>query len=48
MTGDTDWLLGPELAPGSDDDPLAPLYRGARDGLLVLPFCPRCELPLDL
>jgi uncharacterized OB-fold protein len=43
-----DWLLGPELAPTVDGDPLAPLYHGGARGLLVLPFCPACATPLEL
>jgi uncharacterized OB-fold protein len=43
-----DWLLDAALAPVVDGDPLAPLYSGAARGLLVLPFCPACDLPLEL
>ncbi|MCW2858783.1 MAG: hypothetical protein JWP48_491 [Actinoallomurus sp.] len=43
-----DWLLEAELAPAVEGDPLAPLYAGAADGLLVLPFCPACGLALEL
>jgi uncharacterized OB-fold protein len=43
-----DWLVGAELAPDVEGDPLAPLYSGAADGLLVLPFCPACGLALEL
>jgi len=45
---DEDWLLAPELAPSATDDPLSPLYAGAAAGALVLPFCPACDLPLEL
>ncbi|WP_330256193.1 3-ketoacyl-CoA thiolase [Nocardia sp. NBC_00565] len=44
----TDWLLDDGLAPQSDGDPMAPLYDGAARGELVLPFCVRCDVPLDL
>jgi uncharacterized OB-fold protein len=43
-----DWLLTAELAPAVEDDPLAPLYSAAAEGLLVLPFCPACGLALEL
>jgi uncharacterized OB-fold protein len=43
-----DWLLSAALAPAVDGDLLAPLYSGAARGLLVLPFCPACDLPLEL
>jgi uncharacterized OB-fold protein len=43
-----DWMLSPQLAPTPDDDPLAPLYAGAAEGELVLPFCSACDLPLEL
>lgn len=44
----TDWLLAPSLAPTVDGDPLQPLYDGAARGELVLPFCSRCDAPVDL
>ncbi|MEW1931341.1 OB-fold domain-containing protein [Rhodococcus sp. NPDC079359] len=46
--GRTDWLLDPALAPTVDGDPLRPLYDGAARGELVLPFCSRCDAPVDL
>lgn len=44
----TDWLLAESLAPDIDGDPLRPLYDGASRGELVLPFCSRCDAPVDL
>jgi uncharacterized OB-fold protein len=44
----TDWLVAPELAPDPDDPDLAPLYAGAARGVLVMPFCAACGLPLEL
>jgi uncharacterized OB-fold protein len=44
----SDWLLADSLAPQVEGDPLAPLYDGSARGLLVLPFCSACSLPLDL
>jgi uncharacterized OB-fold protein len=43
-----DWLLEPALAPAVDDDTIRPLYDAAARGELVLPFCAKCELPLEL
>jgi uncharacterized OB-fold protein len=43
-----DWLLDGALAPATDDDTLAPLYRAATRNELVLPFCAACALPLEL
>jgi uncharacterized OB-fold protein len=43
-----DWLLDRSLAPASEDDALAPLYRAARGNELVLPFCAACAEPLEL
>ncbi|HEY1841696.1 MAG TPA: OB-fold domain-containing protein [Mycobacterium sp.] len=42
-----DWLLDRALAPDTDDDTLAPLYRAASHHELVLPFCATCALPLE-
>ena len=44
----SDWLVDDSLAPEVAGDRLAPLYAGARTGILVLPFCGRCATPLDL
>jgi uncharacterized OB-fold protein len=46
MSGD--WLLEDTLAPSLEDETLGALYRGAEQGLLVLPFCPGCGLALEL
>jgi uncharacterized protein len=43
-----DWLLEPALAPAVDGDTIRPLYDAAARGELVLPFCAKCELPLEL
>jgi uncharacterized protein len=43
-----DWLLDGALAPATDDDTLAPLYRAATRNELALPFCAACALPLEL
>jgi len=43
-----DWLLDRALAPATDDDTLAPLYRAASHNELALPFCATCALPLEL
>jgi uncharacterized OB-fold protein len=43
-----DWLLDSALAPTTDDDMLAPLYRAAARNELVMPFCAACALPLEL
>ncbi|GAA4658332.1 Zn-ribbon domain-containing OB-fold protein [Gordonia humi] len=48
MTDHSDWLLAESLAPAIDGDRLEPLYEGAGRGDLVLPFCGRCSLALDL
>ncbi|MCT1351991.1 MULTISPECIES: Zn-ribbon domain-containing OB-fold protein [Gordonia] len=48
MTVVDDWLLDDSLAPAVAGDPLEPLYAGAARGVLVLPFCARCAIPLDL
>ncbi|MCU1612703.1 MAG: hypothetical protein JWO98_243 [Frankiales bacterium] len=47
MTAAEDWLLDPSLAP-STGGRLAPLYAGAAEGRLTLPFCAACDLPLEL
>jgi uncharacterized OB-fold protein len=44
----TDWLLDPALAPESEHDAIAPLYRAAARGELALPFCAGCAQPLEL
>ncbi|HKI42498.1 MAG TPA: OB-fold domain-containing protein [Mycobacterium sp.] len=44
----SDWLLGAELAPDVDNDPLRPLYDAAARGELALPFCASCKLTLEL
>jgi uncharacterized OB-fold protein len=46
--GPADWLVAPELAPDPADPDLAPLYAGAARGVLVLPFCAGCGVPLEL
>jgi uncharacterized OB-fold protein len=43
-----DWLVAPELAPDPADPDLAPLYAAAARGVLVMPFCGDCGLPLEL
>jgi uncharacterized OB-fold protein len=43
-----DWLLERTLAPDSEDDVLAPLYRAAAQNELVLPFCGACADALEL
>ena len=43
-----DWLLDSMLAPTTDDDALAPLYRAASRNELAMPFCAACALPLEL
>jgi uncharacterized protein len=43
-----DWLLDSTLAPTTDDDVLAPLYRAAARNELAMPFCATCALPLEL
>ncbi|MEE6137605.1 OB-fold domain-containing protein [Mycobacterium sp. 050128] len=43
-----DWLLDSALAPTSDGDLLAPLYRAAARKELAMPFCAACALPLEL
>lgn len=43
-----DWLLGPQLAPHIEHDPLRPLYDAAERGELAMPFCASCALPLEL
>ncbi|MCW2652756.1 MAG: hypothetical protein JWR32_3732 [Mycobacterium sp.] len=43
-----DWLLDPALAPDVVADPIRPLYDAAARGKLALPFCQRCDLPLEL
>jgi uncharacterized OB-fold protein len=42
-----DWLLDASLAPDTGGH-LAPLYAGAAEGRLTLPFCSACGLPLEL
>jgi uncharacterized OB-fold protein len=44
---EADWLVVPDLAP-STVGRLAPLYAGAAEGRLTLPFCASCALPLEL
>jgi uncharacterized OB-fold protein len=44
----TDWLVSEDLAPDTQDDVLAPLYVGAAEGELRLPFCACCGQPLEL
>jgi uncharacterized protein len=48
MTPAADWLVAPELAPDAADPVLAPLYAAAAQGVLALPFCAACSLPLEL
>ena len=43
-----DWLVAPELAPDPADPDLAPLYSAAARGVLVMPFCAGCGIPLEL
>jgi uncharacterized OB-fold protein len=43
-----DWLLDPVLAPAVAGDPIRPYYDAAARGELVLPFCGRCNLALEL
>jgi uncharacterized OB-fold protein len=43
-----DWLVAPELAPDPADRDLAPLYSAAARGVLVMPFCAGCDIPLEL
>jgi uncharacterized protein len=43
-----DWLVVPGLAPDAGDPDLAPLYAAAATGSLVMPFCARCGIPLEL
>jgi uncharacterized OB-fold protein len=43
-----DWLVAPELAPDPADRDLAPLYLAAARGVLVMPFCGACGIPLEL
>lgn len=43
-----DWLVADDLAPGLDDPVLGPLYAAAGRGELALPFCSRCDQPLEL
>lgn len=47
VSSPADWLLDPALAP-STAGRLAPLYAGAAEGRLTLPFCAACDLPLEL
>jgi uncharacterized OB-fold protein len=44
----TDWLVSDSLAPDTDTPPLNELYAHAARGILALPFCGRCGLPLEL
>ncbi len=48
MTPTPDWLVAPELAPDAADPVLAPLYAASAQGVLALPFCAACSLPLEL
>jgi uncharacterized protein len=43
-----DWLLDPVLAPTVTGDAIRPYYDAAARGELVLPFCGRCDLALEL
>ncbi|MFJ8816323.1 Zn-ribbon domain-containing OB-fold protein [Amycolatopsis thermoflava] len=43
-----DWLVDDSLAPSTTDEQLGELYRGSARGELVLPFCPACDLALEL
>jgi uncharacterized OB-fold protein len=43
-----DWLLDAALAPETEHDALAPLYRATSREQLALPFCLACEQPLEL
>jgi uncharacterized protein len=43
-----DWLVAPELAPDPADRDLAPLYAAAARGVLAMPFCGCCGIPLEL
>ena len=44
----SDWLVADSLAPTADAPPLDQLYAAAAEGTLVLPFCPACDLPMEL
>ena len=44
----SDWLVVPELAPDAADPVLAPLYEAAARGVLAMPFCGACGMPLEL
>ena len=48
MTLTADWLVAPELAPDAADPVLAPLYAASAQGVLALPFCAACSVPLEL
>jgi uncharacterized OB-fold protein len=43
-----DWLVAPGLAPDPADRDLAPLYAAAARGVLAMPFCGGCGIPLEL
>jgi uncharacterized protein len=43
----TDWLVDDSLAPNTDGS-LQPMYTAAADGVLVMPFCDACHIPLEL
>jgi uncharacterized OB-fold protein len=43
-----DWLVAPELAPDAADRDVAPLYEAAARGVLAMPFCAGCGIPLEL
>jgi len=43
-----DWLVAPELAPDAADPVMAPVYEAAARGVLALPFCAACSVPLEL
>jgi uncharacterized protein len=43
-----DWLVAPELAPDPADPDTAPLYAAAARGVLAMPFCVGCGIPLEL
>jgi uncharacterized OB-fold protein len=45
--GEPDWLVVDDLAPDPTGS-LAPMYEAARRGELLMPFCPRCQLCLEL
>lgn len=48
MSAREDWLVSVELAPDADDPLLAPFYRAAAAGAVVLPCCASCGTALEL